>query len=471
MKTLSKKSPIYLLIALAIVLLGSLSIPQPALAFEDIPDGYIPADQVIYDDVFISAEKVIIDGIVYGDVIAAAGEVIVNGTVEGNLIMNTGVAEVNGFVSGSLAFAGQQLVINSIVDGSIYFAGVELILGPDAQINRSVLFGGYSLYAQAGSVIGTDLHGTGYQVTLDGFIGHNVLLDMAAADVSGTIAGDAHFHVGDPSVTQPNMGWMQIWTGIWGMGSAPEQRDMGLRISPEAEIQGKLTYNSGAEQADTIQIEPGGGTEFTQTFATPANGRTAAELWLIGRLRELLTLLALGGLAIWLLPKPLCKSNAQLRARPGRSLGWGILGLIGGYAVILVALMLVVILGILLAIVTLGGLANAVFGIGLSGVVMIFSIFTLLVIYGSKVVVAYYLGDLILSRVRGESDHLRVMALAMGLAIYIILRFIPIVSTIVGILATLLGLGGMARAVKIRKKEKLLAENQEPFALDTESEK
>ena len=153
-----------------------------------------------------------------------------------------------------------------------------------------------------------------------------------------------------------------------------------------------------------------------------------------------------------------------MRTKPGGSLGWGIISLIVGYTAILVTLLLIIILGILLAIVTLGGLANAVFGIGLSGLGMIFSAFTLLVIYGSKVVVAYLCGDLILTRIRTADDNLRILALLIGIGIYMLLRFIPIVSQIIGILATLLGLGGMALAWKARKKENLQIETGEALA-------
>jgi ABC-type antimicrobial peptide transport system permease subunit len=180
-------------------------------------------------------------------------------------------------------------------------------------------------------------------------------------------------------------------------------------------------------------------------------------LWLLARLRELLTLLALGSLSIWLIPQGVQSSSHSLRKRPLPSFGWGLLGLIIGYTAVFVTAILLFLLGILLAIVTLGGLAGAVFGIGFSGLIMVMGIFTLLVIYGSKIVCCYLMGGWVVSRFSSEDSNLRLVTLVVGIAIYMAFRLIPIVSIIVGIIATLFGLGAMVLAFKNRKKEKVIA--------------
>ena len=442
-------------IILGFVFLASLSLATPAYAFEENHDGIIPADQIINDDLLISAETIVIDGIVNGDVLSSSNHTIINGTINGNLILNTNTAEINGFVNGSLAAACQQLVINSTVSGSIYFAGAELVLGPEAQINHNILFFGFSLVADPDSNVGTDIHGTGYQVNLEGFIGGNILLDVAAAEISGRVGGDASLMVGEPKAKSPRLIWLQIWSNFWESDISIETIPMGLRISPEAEIDGQLSYKSGTEQADTILAKPGGGVEFTPDASAIEEQKNTAKLWVVARLREVLTLLALGGLAIWLLPNTIKRSGTQLRTKPLNAFGWGLASLVTGYAGILFALFLLIVLGVLLAIVTLGGLANAVFWIGTSGLVMIASTFTLLVIYGSKIVVAYLLGEMAVTRSHPNHSHLSVLALLFGIAIYMLLRSIPIVSVIVGILATLFGMGALAMAIKSRPTEKL----------------
>jgi len=456
MTAINHKSILRLVSVLAFIILVSLGITQPALSFEEDSGGYIPADQVINDDLMIAAETVIIDGTVNGDVIASGGTVVINGTVNGNVAVNGGRIELNGPIHGSVASTAQQLIINSSIDGSLYFAGVELTLNPTAQIERNILVAAFSAHTLPGSSVGTDIHGTAYQVVIEGSVGRDVFIDGMAVEISGEIGGDADFHVGNPHKTAPNMSWLELWLASWGLGEMPDKLAPGLRISPEAKITGQLKYKSSAEQSDTILTEPGNGVTFMQ-ISSVGHERTPIQLWLMARLRELLTLLALGALAIWLVPNAVKSSSLILKTKPLLSLGWGILGLIIGYTAILVTAILLALLGVLLAIVTLGGLAGAVAGIGFSGLIMVAGIFTLLVIYGSKLVFAYLFGDWIVSRLSPEGTNLRFVAQVVGITLYMVLRLIPIVSVIVGIIATLFGLGAMVLAFKNCKKEKVVA--------------
>lgn len=455
MKVHKHKSTLRLTFIFTFVLLAALGITKSALAIEDDSDGYIPADQVINDDLIISAENVIIDGTINGDTIVAAEMVTVNGTINGNLVVNGGLVEINGSIHGSVANFGQRLTVNGLIDGSLYLTGVELILNPTAQISRNILFAAFSAHTLPGSSVGTDIHGTAYQVILEGSVGRNVFIDAVAVEASGVVGGDAEFQVSDPSETPPNMIWLDFWLSGSTIRSMPDQLSPGLRVAPQTEIAGQLKYKSGAEQSDTILAEPGAGVIFTQTLSI-GHDRSQAELWLLARLRELLTLLALGSLAIWLIPNVVKNSSQALRTKPLPSFGWGILGLIVGYTAIFVTAVLLIILGVLLAIVTLGGLAGAVFGIGFSGLIMVSGIFTLLVIYGSKIVFSYLIGSWIIARFSPEGSNPRFLALVIGITIYMLFRLIPILSMVVGIVATLFGLGAMVIAFKERKKEKLV---------------
>ena len=454
MKTIQHKIPLLCALALAFALSIALILATKVRAFEEDDDNYIAAGEIINDDMLISGTIITIDGTVNGDVIIAAQKAIINGVINGNLILNTNMTEINGFVSGSVAFAGQELLINSSVAGSVYFAGANLILTPEAQINRNILFAGYNLEAQPGSIVGTDIHGTGYQINLAGFTGHNILVDVVAADVSGRVSGDATFTIGAPNITPPNITWLQIWSNFWEVEKLPDKLTPGLRISSEAEIRGKLTYKSPADQSNTILIEPGAGVEYVKVETTGAE-KTIIGLWLFAHVRELLTLLAFGALAIWLTPSAVHESGIQLRHQPLKAFGWGILSLILGYVAIVVILGLVIVLGVLLAIITLGGLASAILGVGISGWLTIAGVFTLLVVYGSKVIVASWLGDVTLARLRPEgTTHRNLFVMMVGIGIYMVLRLIPVVSPIVGVISTLLGLGALAMAFISRRHSK-----------------
>jgi len=461
MKTFKPKSILRLIIVSLFALLVGFVITEPARALENDTDGYIPADEVINDDLLISAENVIIEGTVNGDTIVAGETVTINGTINGNLIVNGGLVEINGTINGSTASFGQRITVNGLIVGSLYSTGVELILNPTSQIGRNILFAAFSAHTLHGSSIGTDLHGTAYQAILEGSIGRDVFVDAMAVEVSGEIGGDGEFHVSDPSETPPNMVWLEFWLSGSSIGKMPDQLSPGLRVSPGAEITGELKYQSKIEQDETILAEPGSGVTFTQ-ISTIEHNRSQAGEWLLARLRDLLTLSALGSLAIWLIPNAVINSSQALRTKPLPSFGWGILGLILSTMAIFGLALLILLVGILMAIVTLGGLAGAVFGIGFAGLIMVAGILTLLIIYGSKIVFAYLVGTWIISRFSPENIDLRWVALFVGIAIYMIFRFIPFISFIVGIIAMLFGFGAMVIAFKERKKSLTAVSNQEP---------
>jgi len=157
----------------------------------------------------------------------------------------------------------------------------------------------------------------------------------------------------------------------------------------------------------------------------------------------LLTLLALGAIILWKLPNLVQNASDKLQARPLPSGGWGFVILILGYALSLVIFLTVIFLGVLLAIVTLGGLAGLIFGLGFTGLAFAIALFTILVTYISKLVVACMSGKLIIERIAPAQVENKLLILLVGVLIYVLLRAIPGVSQAVGLLATLFGLGAM----------------------------
>jgi hypothetical protein len=116
-----------------------------------------------------------------------------------------------------------------------------------------------------------------------------------------------------------------------------------------------------------------------------------------------------------------------------------ILGFVG--AAVLVGLVLVV--GILLGVVTLGGLAGVTFGIGFSGLSLTFGLFLLSIVYGSKLVVAHMVGELVLQRLLPQYAERAILALTLGVALYVLVRSVPMLGWLIGAIVTLLGLGAM----------------------------
>lgn len=397
-----------------------------ALAVEFIGGNTIEAGQVIDDDVFISGETVTVDGTVNGDLFATGATVILNGTVKGSLVTS-----------------GQTILLNGTVEGSVYAAASNMEVGENASVGRNLYYGGFALMTTPGSMVGRDLLVGGYQFQHGGEVSRDLKAGLAALELDGKVGGDVTLDIAGPG---RNAGWESFATPP----GVAQILDPGLKVSDGAEIGGEMRYTSDVDQASAIQAAPAGGV----VYQTPPPGQRTSPTapvrvevrifeWIFGRFRELATLLALGGLAIWLLPALLNRWAERARVQFGPSAGHGLLVVILGYAGALVAGIMILALGIFFGVITLGGLAQTTFGVGFSSLSLVFTVFTLLVSYGSKLVVSYLAGKLVLARLAPQVAENRVWVMVVGVVIYVILHSIPILGWLVSLGATLVGLGAM----------------------------
>ncbi len=400
----------------------------------------IGKDEVIDDDLIITGQNVIIDGTINGDLVVTGGTIVINGTVNGSLLT-----------------AGQSMTINGTVGGSLYSAGASLTLGPQAVVTRNLFFGGYSLTTTPGSLVKRDGAMGGYQAILKGEIQRDLRAGVGALALDGIVGRDAYVDVAEPSMTvQPD-----FWRSFTDT-ELPATIQPGLRIGAAAKITGKLNYTSPIEQASGIVTQPQGGVAYSPpvagTAALPNGGpapvmtapppQNAVVSWLWSRLRELVTLLVVGALALWLLPNLFQRVVEQVRATPMPATAWGFAVLILGYLAALLAMVLLMVIIFGLGRLTLAGLAWGAFWFGTAGLSTLFTFFTLLVAYGSKVVVAYPVGRWLLQRFQGDAavtpvGWQRGWPLLVGLLLYALVVGIPYLGFVVSVIVTLLGLGAM----------------------------
>ncbi|MBN1953599.1 MAG: polymer-forming cytoskeletal protein [Anaerolineae bacterium] len=434
-----------LFVALGLVVVVALGITRVVRAVEFDDDGTVAAGEVIDDDLFISAETVTIDGVVNGDLFASGSTVVVNGEVNGNLIVSGAEVEINGLVAGSLVFGGQMLLLNGEVGGTVYAGGSQLTLASSANVGRNVFFGGFSLDTEQESVIGRDLIMGGSQARLAGEVDGDVQADVAAFELSGYVGGDVRASVEEPGEGPPIQ---FLWPGL------PPMMDPGIRVAESAQVAGTLTYISPVPQEEAIRASPVGGIVYEQAqldVEPQADLATSVGPWLLARLRDLITLLVLGGIAVWRIPALLGRLADKARTALLPSAGWGALSLIAGYVGILFAGTVVLVLGFLLGVVTLGGLARTVFGIGFSSLGLVFASFSLAVAYGSKLVVAHWIGNGLLRRFSPQHAGSG-WGVILGVFVYMLLRSIPFLGWVVGALVTLVGLGAMWLLFRERRR-------------------
>jgi hypothetical protein len=350
-----------------------------------------------------------------------------------------------------LFMAGASLQVNGKVTGSVFGGSRDMVVGPTASIGRNLYYGGYSLETKPGSLVGIDVFMGGYQAILTGTIGRDLNMAGGALQLDGTVTRNATIEIGTPNQPQSMRFTTMNFFQQPGMPPAPAPISPGLHISSTATIGGQLTYTSQTNQEAAIKAQPAGGVVYQtpvpqqQPAAKPQPVEVRFPIlgWLFNQARSFVTMLILGALALWLLPALFQLTVVQAENKVLPSAGYGLLTLIIGYAAFLFAFLVFVLVGVIIFLISLGGLSRAFFGITLSSLGALFAVFTFLVAYGTKLVIAYLIGDLLMKQISPQASHFRIWALILGVVVYSLVRAIPVLGWLFGIAATVVGLGAM----------------------------
>lgn len=413
-----------------------------ARAFVIDDDGQIPAGTVVDDDVVLSHDIVQVDGTVNGNLIATGQTIYLNGVVHGDVVVNAGDVFINGPVQGNIIFTGGGLQINAPISGSVFGAGYLLQLAEGARVQRNLVFAGFGLDMLNQADIGRDAIFAGAQAHLSGRVGGDARLNVSGLALDGAVAGNVYADVDDPGEPTPPVIAPPTTISFRKVTS-------GLSVAENAQIAGDLNYTSPVAQTDRIKAQPGGSLNHTVPVMDPSREMQNPTLaWALNQLREFITLLLLGALAVWQLPAAVRAASAPAATQLLPALGWGVVMLAGGFVALGLMAVAVFILGLLFGVVTLGSLAGLVFGLGFSTLGALFSVFMALAAYGSKIVVACAGGAWLLRRLApAQAENLGV-SMALGVVLYSLIASVPIAGGVFGLAVTVLGLGGMWLAVR-----------------------
>jgi hypothetical protein len=398
---------------------GIFSLVSPARAqgiqvtFEDS----VPAGTVVENDAVLAGTTVKLDGDVDGDALAVGSTV-----------------EVNGDVEGSLVAVGQNVVINGTVGGTTYVVALTLELGPEAELNRNLYNISGSTNLAEGSMVGRDLVLVSLGAQLSGEIGRNtegiigpfeifrLFMDMIGRPVLEPQSGLESSGLSDTAQVAP----------IQYSGILPSVSSIALTGSAEK----VLSQN---QASPPTKIEP---RQSTQTGSTIDSERVAD--WAQRVVLEFITLLVFGLLGIWLFSSFLNRSAQKVESKPLQATGYGLLGLILSIAligVLILVALLILMLGIGLGYLNLWDLAWAVWGVGFASLGLAFWVSLLFVSFGTKVIVAYLIGLLILRRLAPKANQYLILPLLLGLFLYVLLASIPYFGWVIAVLVNSIGLG------------------------------
>jgi hypothetical protein len=325
-----------------------------------------------------------------GDTVTVdAGEVVAH-----DLYVFGGDVIVDGTVEGDLVVASGMVTINGWVQGDLVAGTGELFVHGKVDGDVRVGAGRITL---TGSV-GEDLvAGAGQiDVAADGFVGEDLIFGAGDVTMSGVVAGS-----------------------VYGSATTYSSRNGSVGGSEN------VTLDTGFEPSEPALSEP---------------VRIAADA-----LRQLLTVVLFGAVALWLIPGALRASESALRRRPLASVGMGI-GILVGYIIQFIAVILLMILvAVALGSVTLDGLAGIAIWAGI--VDLMISTFALVVAAAFVVdaVVGLALAQLV-ARGWAQSRWQELFLLVVGALIVVAVTSLPEIGGIVKLCVIILGLGAMTVA-------------------------
>jgi cytoskeletal protein CcmA (bactofilin family) len=425
----AKRKLFIILIPLFLVFTLGFGIAATAKAVEFDEDGIVEANEVIDDDLFIGGDTVEINGTVNGDVIAFGS-----------------VVKINGIVNGSLVTGAQSILVDGIVDGSVYAVSSTLTLGSEAEIGRNLYYGGFNLSAESGSIVEKDLLVGAYQALLSGHVGRDVQAGVGALEIDGFVGNDVIAVVDGPTEGQQT----NFFPGIPDVETIVPS---GIRISKDAEIGGSLEYKSSVDQSAAIEISPAGGItfEYDPQLDPQSDPDEIVEIsssalvisWLVKQVRVFITLMLLGGLIVWQVPALLNRVGEKVERESMPSLGWGLVSVLIVYLGAFIVAGLILAGAVFFGVVTLGELSRVILTVGFSSLALIMAAFGLLVSYGSKILVAYMVGKLLIRWLAPKFEDQPIWPMILGVLLYTFLRAIPYVGFTIGVFVTLIGIGAM----------------------------
>lgn len=291
--------------------------PLRAATFETGESYVLPQGATIDDDLYVAANRVVIDGDVNGDLFAVGNLVEINGRVAGSTHMSANLASLTGEVQGDVMNASSYLY----VDGRI---GDDLLTAtggpPDAGAAQTYMGWGVEWpFEMSDSLV----------ITSNADIQGDVLGVAVSAHVAGAAGGDMRFFSANRfSLAETGQvgGDMQVNGGaiINMLGTVARNLDLraeSVIFGPSHEAGGETVY-----QADAPDPDPAANTQ----YLGPAQAEAENPNWRLWFWRTFTTLIGFGLLLF------LMRWLSQARRAGGRLLGrdigfaalWGFLSLL-----------------------------------------------------------------------------------------------------------------------------------------------
>lgn len=370
---------------LALTLLIGIS---PNLTFAQTPNNVRREENVLLQK----------DEVVNDDYFATGDAVKIEGTVNGDVFAAAGQTTIEGTINGDVLAASGQVTISGPINGDVRIAGGDVILSSPVDGNVTILSG--NLLVEENATISGSLNGMIGNARILSTVGKSMHVSGGQITLGSTVEKNVKAAVGK----------MSLINGAHIKGDLIYISDEDLDISGGALVDGATVEKVLPEQIETRESESKGALFGLIGFGT--------IFWLINAF-------IFGALLLGLAPRYTSNVIESMRSR-----FW--MNLLVGFVFLVVLPIVIVILLI------------TVFGIPLA---LLASVAYLILICLGKIMFALFLGTKAQKYISFAKN--KYVVLLLGLIIYSILTWIPLIGWIIGMIGSLAGIG----AILVTKKD------------------
>jgi hypothetical protein len=132
----------------------------------------LPAEETVYEDIYVVADTIKIDGVIDGDVILLADTVQLNGTITGDAYLMGGKIDVDATVYGNTFVFANNSTVGGLLTGNTYLASSFLNYNADSEGDLFAFF----LESNIKGSVGDDLRAFGIRSKVDSIVRGDLLL-------------------------------------------------------------------------------------------------------------------------------------------------------------------------------------------------------------------------------------------------------------------------------------------------------
>ena len=425
-------------IALLLVFLALLGIAGQVEAADGMRGDrcVVGPDDYIVEDFYFFCRLLDVYGTIDGDLIGVAAEITLHRGSK---------------VTGDLWVGGGRLLVEGTVGDDIHFAGLTVIITETVRFTDSridLVAAALNVELRADAVLPGDLLVYGYQARVSGTVGGDIDFGGEALIIEGVVVGRVDAEVGDPRRTAdvPDLPFYDL-----------SFENPGLTILPGALIERDVAYRS-VSQAEIapgtvkgrVRFERVGGQPDITKVAQPDDAAQLVREYAVASVRDVLSLLILGAVALRLVPNLVRHPAVQVRRRTIPAVGWGLATCMLSIPLVIVVLVLGLLVVLLLYVIKLNSLTIMVG----AGVLLVtggmIGGFSFLLFFMGRVVVSFVIGQMVyryLLRIAGQGDFRRwVGMLTVGAVLYALLTNMPVpaLGLILELVTALAGVGAVA---------------------------